>query len=223
VAGDDDVLSTEGTIMSINLVQFQQGLSMVEFMQEYGTEAKAYRALYKSRWPHGFRCPACGDRRRSRFLRSRQVYYQCRSCRHQTMLLSGTIPWGDGRRMPHRLAAKSPTQSAATLCHWIEQLRTRDPDLLEWLLNRWLYASEKEFGRIRIGASEQVRWQQLPATPDVTPVMERKVFKRERDSRRADWAQVWGRIRCGNPADGFIRRDVRAVRWVMTWTCALLP
>jgi len=70
--------------MSINLVQFQQGLSMMEFMQQYGTEAKAYRAQYRSRWPHGFRCPACDDRRRSRFRRDRQVYYQCRFCRHQT-------------------------------------------------------------------------------------------------------------------------------------------
>jgi len=80
--------------MSINLIQFQQGLSMVEFMHQYGTEAKAYRALYRWRWPQGYRCPACGEHRRSRFRRSRQVYYQCRSCRHQTTLLSGTIPWG---------------------------------------------------------------------------------------------------------------------------------
>ena len=77
--------------MSIHLVQFQQGLSMMEFMQLYGTEAKAYRALCKARWPQGFRCPACDDRRRSRFRRGRQVYYRCRSCRHQTTLLSGTI------------------------------------------------------------------------------------------------------------------------------------
>lgn len=67
--GDDEVLSIEDTVMSINLIEFQQGLSMVEFMQRYGTEAKAYRAWYKARWPHGFRCPACGDRRRSRFRR----------------------------------------------------------------------------------------------------------------------------------------------------------
>lgn len=77
--------------MSINLVQFQQGLSMVEFMQQYGTEAKCYRALYRARWPRGFRCPACGDRRRSRFRRGRQIYYQCRGCQHQTTLLSGTL------------------------------------------------------------------------------------------------------------------------------------
>jgi len=60
-------------------------------MQQYGTEAKAYRALYRARWPHGLRCPACDDRRRSRFRRGRQVYYPCRACRHQTTLLSGTI------------------------------------------------------------------------------------------------------------------------------------
>jgi len=77
--------------MSINLIQFQQGLSMVEFMQRFGTEAKAYRALYKARWLHGFRCPACGDRRRSRFRRGQQVYYHCCVCRHETILLSGTI------------------------------------------------------------------------------------------------------------------------------------
>ena len=77
--------------MGINLVQFQPGLSMAEFIDRYGTEAKCYRALYKSRWPAGFRCPCCGDRRRSRFRRGAQVYYQCRACRHQATLTSGTL------------------------------------------------------------------------------------------------------------------------------------
>ena len=74
--------------MSINLIQFQQGLSMMEFMQQYGTEAKAYRAPCRARWLQGFRCD---DSRRSRFRRGRQVYYQYRSCRHQTTLLRCTI------------------------------------------------------------------------------------------------------------------------------------
>lgn len=77
--------------MSINAVQFQLGLSMAEFIERYGTEAKCYRALYKWRWPKGFRCPACNDRRRSRFRRGAQVYYQCRACRHQTTLTSCTL------------------------------------------------------------------------------------------------------------------------------------
>jgi transposase-like protein len=77
--------------MSINTVQFQPGLSMAEFIECYGTEAKCYRALYKWRWPKGFRCPACDERRRSRFRRGVQIYYQCRACRQQTTLLSGTL------------------------------------------------------------------------------------------------------------------------------------
>ncbi|WP_256723544.1 transposase, partial [Xanthomonas oryzae] len=77
--------------MGINLVQFQPGLSLSEFMDRYGTEAKCYRALYRWRWPKGFRCPQCDGRARSRFRRADQVYYQCRACRHQTTLRAGTL------------------------------------------------------------------------------------------------------------------------------------
>ena len=85
--------------MAMNLIQFQPGLShgdflrssMVEFFERYGTEGKCRRALYKARWPKGFRCPACGDRRRSTFRRERQTYYQCRACQHQTTLIAGTL------------------------------------------------------------------------------------------------------------------------------------
>uniref|UniRef100_UPI001929EAB0 transposase n=1 Tax=Frateuria defendens TaxID=2219559 RepID=UPI001929EAB0 len=76
--------------MAMNRVQFQKGLSMADFQAQYGTEAKCRRALYRSRWPKGFRCPACGDRRRSTFRRGGQPYYQCRACAHQATLLSGT-------------------------------------------------------------------------------------------------------------------------------------
>src|SRR5690606_8804559 len=77
--------------MAMNRVQFQAGLSMAEFIRCYGTEAKCYRVLYRMRWPNGFRCPCCGSRPRSRFRREGRVYYQCRACRHQTTLTSGTI------------------------------------------------------------------------------------------------------------------------------------
>ena len=47
------------------------------------------RAVLRSRWPKGFRCPACARRGHSRFRREGQIYYQCSTCRHQTTLLSG--------------------------------------------------------------------------------------------------------------------------------------
>ena len=86
--------------MSINPVQFQPGLSMAEFIRSYGTEARCYRALYKWRWPQGFRCPACAGRARSRFKRGATVYYQCRGCRHQTSLTAG--PLLAGTKLPLR-------------------------------------------------------------------------------------------------------------------------
>lgn len=64
---------------------------MAEFYQQYGTEAKCRKALYRSRRPHGFRCPACGDRRRLVFRRGAQMWYQCRACGHPTTLTAGTL------------------------------------------------------------------------------------------------------------------------------------
>ena len=77
--------------MSINQVQFQRGLSMAEFMERYGTEEKCHAALVTSRWPRGFRCPACRDERHSTFVREGRSYWQCYRCRHQTTVTAGTI------------------------------------------------------------------------------------------------------------------------------------
>ena len=46
--------------MARNKVQFQRGLSDVEFERLYGTEEKCRAALFSWRWPEGFACPACG-------------------------------------------------------------------------------------------------------------------------------------------------------------------
>jgi ribosomal protein L37AE/L43A len=77
--------------MAMNRVQFQAGLSMAEFMDRYGSEDKCEAALATSRWPDGFRCPACGTKTHSTFARSGRRYWQCGSCRHQCSVISGTI------------------------------------------------------------------------------------------------------------------------------------
>ena len=75
--------------MARNRVQFQKGYSLVQFMDEYGTEEKCTQALFLWRWPNGFVCTRCEHtghwRHQSRAL------YQCRSCRHQVSLTAGTI------------------------------------------------------------------------------------------------------------------------------------
>ena len=75
--------------MARNSVQFQKGLSEAEFERQYGTEEACREALFRWRWPEGFECPICGERRHSA-IRSRQLF-QCSACRRQTSLTAGTI------------------------------------------------------------------------------------------------------------------------------------
>lgn len=84
--------------MAINRVQFQRGLSMVEFLDRYGTQDRCEAALTASRWPAGFVCPHCGGPARSSFRREGRLYWQCAKCSHQCSLTSDTI--FHGSRLP---------------------------------------------------------------------------------------------------------------------------
>jgi transposase-like protein len=75
--------------MPPNNIQFQKGLSLREFQQQYGTEKQCREMLFKARWPKGYVCPHCGNNRFYR-LQVRPVY-QCCHCRHQHSLISKTI------------------------------------------------------------------------------------------------------------------------------------
>lgn len=77
--------------MAINQVQFQPGLSIVEFLDLYGSESKCERAVIDARWPDGFVCPACSSTHAFSFRRSGLLYWECRECDHQCSLISGTI------------------------------------------------------------------------------------------------------------------------------------
>ncbi len=77
--------------MTMNRVQFQPGLSMAEFMDQYGSDDRCEAALIESRWPQGFYCPACGCGHSSSFRREGRLYFQCAACRHQCSVISGTI------------------------------------------------------------------------------------------------------------------------------------
>ena len=57
--------------MTINGIQFQQGLSLPRFMEAYGTDAQCAAALIQARWPSGFRCPACSAAHAAEFRGAR--------------------------------------------------------------------------------------------------------------------------------------------------------
>jgi len=46
--------------MAKNPIQFQKGLSLTDFLAQYGTEEQCRTALIDARWRDGFRCPKCG-------------------------------------------------------------------------------------------------------------------------------------------------------------------
>lgn len=77
--------------MPMNQVQFQPGLSMPEFLELYGTEAKCEAALEAARWPEGFRCPRCEGTARTSYRRGHLRYWHCGKCDRQCSLTSGTI------------------------------------------------------------------------------------------------------------------------------------
>lgn len=75
--------------MARNKVQFQRGLSDVEFDRLYGTEQKCREALFSWRWPEGFVCPACGGFAHCEL--EKRALWQCNACRTQTSLTAGTL------------------------------------------------------------------------------------------------------------------------------------
>lgn len=75
--------------MPKNTIQFQKGLSLYKFLENYGTEDQCRQALYKLRWPKGFNCPECGNTTGCA-LKNRRIY-QCHKCHHQTSLTAGSI------------------------------------------------------------------------------------------------------------------------------------
>ena len=71
------------------MVQLQKGMSIQQFIEEYGTEAKCIKSIELQRWSNGFECPKCGGSKHC--ILSTKRLYQCSVCNKQTSITSGTI------------------------------------------------------------------------------------------------------------------------------------
>ncbi len=60
--------------MAMNSIQFQPGMSLSEFFEQYGTERQCERALEQARWPEGFNCPRCGGTEHNSFYVKENKY-----------------------------------------------------------------------------------------------------------------------------------------------------
>lgn len=77
--------------MTPNRLQFQPGLSLNNFLHDYGTQAQCEAALEKSRWPTGYTCPACESRSHCIVWHGKVKTFQCNRCHTQVTLTAGTI------------------------------------------------------------------------------------------------------------------------------------
>jgi hypothetical protein len=64
-------------------------MSLMAFLDHYGSEEQCRAARAKVRWPRGFRCQGCSHRGHCH-LKCRDVY-QCNRCKRQVSLISGTL------------------------------------------------------------------------------------------------------------------------------------
>lgn len=86
--------------MAINRIQFQHGMSLLEFSSRYGSESQCTQALVALRWPQGFRCPRCGGAEHCRVQHGGRLLFQCNACRRQTSVTAGTLM--DSSKLPLR-------------------------------------------------------------------------------------------------------------------------
>jgi len=75
--------------MRKRIIQFQEGMSLYEFQEKYGTERQCRETLLGLRWPTGFVCPECRYDNGG-FIKTR-LLYQCYRCSHQSSVTAGTI------------------------------------------------------------------------------------------------------------------------------------
>ena len=64
---------------------------MLEFFQQFGTEAQCEAELEQTRWPQRFRCPHCGPGAHCVLRGRARKTFQCNACRQQTSPIAGTV------------------------------------------------------------------------------------------------------------------------------------
>jgi len=64
----------------------------MEFQERFSDEAACLEYLAASRWPEGYRCPACGGR--DAWVLARRHLWECVSCSHQASVTAGTVMHG---------------------------------------------------------------------------------------------------------------------------------
>jgi transposase-like protein len=120
----------------------------VDFQQRFPDDAACLEYLAGSRWPEGFRCPACAGERA--WVLERRHLWECCECHHQASVTAGTVM--HGTHTPLRLwfwaaylvATHTPGISAVQLQRQLGISRYETAWLMLQKLRRAMVAPERE-------------------------------------------------------------------------------
>ncbi len=120
----------------------------MEFQERFPDDVACLEYLAASRWPEGYRCPACGSERA--WILERRHLWECTDCHRQTSVTAGTVM--HGTRTPLRLwfwaaylvATHTPGISAKQLQRQLGLSRYETAWLILQKLRRAMVAPERE-------------------------------------------------------------------------------
>lgn len=73
------------------MIQFQIGVSVPEFIRDFGNEEQCVAYLEQLKWPAGFICEGCSSNSCTIYKSGSRQVYQCKSCRKNHRLTAGTL------------------------------------------------------------------------------------------------------------------------------------
>jgi transposase-like protein len=122
--------------------------SIVDFQERFPDNAACLDYLADSRWPEGFRCPACGGRRS--WVLERRHLWECAECHQQTSITAGTVMHGTRTSLrlwfwaAYLVATHTPGISAVQLQRQLGISRYETAWLILQKLRRAMVAPERE-------------------------------------------------------------------------------
>jgi hypothetical protein len=122
--------------------------SIMEFQERFSDEAACLEYLAASRWPEGYRCPACGGDRA--WVLERRHLWECAACHHQASVIAGTVMHGTHTSLrlwfwaAYLVATHAPGISAKQLQRQLGLSRYETAWLMLRKLRRAMVAPERE-------------------------------------------------------------------------------
>lgn len=122
--------------------------------------------------------------------------------------------------LPEPIEAGSATAAASKLCDWLSELWHENQVLFAWLIEKWIYASERDRGRMRMDDETDFNQAVLLARSGAIRVEINNIDLASRKIAFKKLKNPQMRLRCLDESGNRLVRDTGAVRWVMSHIAA---